>query len=162
MKLAILVCRATTLIQTEISGWKFDTDIHGPQRMNPTDFGDPLTFPVLPPASQSFHSSCENIWTSAGWILTKILADIHGSQAMCPLIFRQVHIDGFEWNISTTDGWIAMRFGSPIHVPLTVNCINFGETSNFFSSATIRAKVQCFHFHDQIPAKAIFQSASAC
>ncbi len=28
---------------------KFHTDIHSPQRMNPTDFGDPLSFPLAPP-----------------------------------------------------------------------------------------------------------------
>ena len=30
-----------------------DADIHGPQRMNPTDLGDRLTF--SPPAGKSFH-----------------------------------------------------------------------------------------------------------
>ncbi len=43
-------------------GWiviKFCTDVHGSQRMNPTDFGDPLTFSLAPPAGQSFHLSCE-------------------------------------------------------------------------------------------------------
>ncbi len=33
--------------------------INGSQRMNPGDFGDPLTFPVVAPAGQSFHSSRE-------------------------------------------------------------------------------------------------------
>ncbi len=28
---------------------KFCADIHGPQRMNATGFGDPLTFPLAPP-----------------------------------------------------------------------------------------------------------------
>ncbi len=42
------------LFQTEVStvGWiamEFCTDIHGFQRMNPNDFGDPLTFPLAPP-----------------------------------------------------------------------------------------------------------------
>ncbi len=31
------------------------TDIYGPQRINPIDFGDLHTFPLAPPAGQSFH-----------------------------------------------------------------------------------------------------------
>lgn len=34
---------------------KFCTDDHGPQGLNPIYFGVPLTFPLLPPAAQSFH-----------------------------------------------------------------------------------------------------------
>ncbi len=30
-------------------GIKFCTDFHGSQRMNPNDFGDPMTFPLVPP-----------------------------------------------------------------------------------------------------------------
>ncbi len=36
---------------------KFGADIHGSQRMNPTDCGDPLTFHLAPPARQCFHLS---------------------------------------------------------------------------------------------------------
>ncbi len=32
---------------------KLCEDIHGPQRMSPKDFDDPLTFPLAPPVSQS-------------------------------------------------------------------------------------------------------------
>lgn len=32
---------------------------HGPQSMNVTFFGDPLTLPVVPPAGQSFYLSSE-------------------------------------------------------------------------------------------------------
>lgn len=32
--------------------------ICGAQRMNPDDFGDPLTFHLVPPAGQSCHSCC--------------------------------------------------------------------------------------------------------
>ena len=28
-------------------------DVHGPQRMNPNEFGDPLTFLIVPPAGQT-------------------------------------------------------------------------------------------------------------
>lgn len=38
---------------------KFGTDIYGPQWMKPNDFGDTLTSPLAPLASQSFHLSCE-------------------------------------------------------------------------------------------------------
>lgn len=38
---------------------KFSTDVHVPQRMNPTDFGDDLTFHLAPPAGQSFNLSSE-------------------------------------------------------------------------------------------------------
>ncbi len=34
---------------------KFGTAIHGPQRMDPHKFGDPLTFLLAPPADQSSH-----------------------------------------------------------------------------------------------------------
>lgn len=34
---------------------KFCTDIHGPQRVKPTDFGDPLTIPLAPPAGQNVY-----------------------------------------------------------------------------------------------------------
>ncbi len=41
-------------------GWinmKFCTNIHGPQKMNPKNFGDPLTFPLAPPSDQNFNMS---------------------------------------------------------------------------------------------------------
>ncbi len=38
---------------------KFCTDIHGPQRMNPVDSGDPLIVPVAPRAGQNDQLSCE-------------------------------------------------------------------------------------------------------
>lgn len=38
---------------------KFRTDIHSPQRMNPTDVGDSLTFISVPPTDQRFHLSEE-------------------------------------------------------------------------------------------------------
>lgn len=34
---------------------KYDTGICGPQKMSPTDFDDPLTFSLAPPASQGYH-----------------------------------------------------------------------------------------------------------
>lgn len=38
---------------------QFGGEIHGPQRMNPDDLGEPLTFPLPPPAGQTFHLSRE-------------------------------------------------------------------------------------------------------
>lgn len=46
----------------------FRIDIHGPQRVNPNNFGDPRTFPVALPPSQIFHFSSE---TFTRWIGTK-------------------------------------------------------------------------------------------
>ena len=37
---------------------KLGTDIHCPQSMNLTDVDDPLTYPLVLPAGQSFHLSC--------------------------------------------------------------------------------------------------------
>lgn len=37
----------------------FYRKIRGPQRMNPNDLSDPLTFPVVPPGGQSFHLTSE-------------------------------------------------------------------------------------------------------
>lgn len=33
---------------------KFGADILGSQRMNPPDFGDPMIFPLAPPAGRLF------------------------------------------------------------------------------------------------------------
>lgn len=54
------------MLEIKTSGWiniKFDRDINGPQRLNPNDFGDPLTFLLAPPAaSQNVHFSvCDRI-----------------------------------------------------------------------------------------------------
>lgn len=38
---------------------KFGPGIHSPQRTNPADFGNPLDFCLVQPASQVFHSSSE-------------------------------------------------------------------------------------------------------
>ncbi len=38
---------------------KFGADIHGAQRMNPYDFGAPLTLPEAPTAGQSFQISLQ-------------------------------------------------------------------------------------------------------
>ena len=51
---------------------KFCTDIHDPQKMNPTDFGDPLTFPVVGGTTSYFSMKylnyywidCDEIWFS--------------------------------------------------------------------------------------------------
>lgn len=34
---------------------EFGSDIHGAQMVNPNDFGDLQTFPLVPPASHSSH-----------------------------------------------------------------------------------------------------------
>ncbi len=39
---------------------KFGADIHGSQRINPYDFGDPLTFPLAPAKGQHLSEICKN------------------------------------------------------------------------------------------------------
>lgn len=63
-----------------VTGW-----IHSPQKMNPSDFVDLLTFN------------------------------------------HDVYICGFEGNILMTIGWIAVKCGADILVPLRVNCITILE-----------------------------------
>lgn len=95
------------------------TDIHGAQTMNPTDFGDPLTFSLVPPAGQSFHLSSER--------------SLHTLDGLVPLVSRicipvtlviswtflyqnhEILIYGFELNVSTIIGWIVKKFGTNIH-----------------------------------------------
>lgn len=38
---------------------KFRADVRGSQRMNPSDFDDPPTFPPVRSAGQGFHRFCE-------------------------------------------------------------------------------------------------------
>lgn len=90
---------STTLVQTA-AGWiamRFGTNIHGAQMMKPNYFGGPLNFPLTPPAGHSFYFKISQ---------HELRTDEHGRQYL---------------NI----GWIAMTFGSDIHVPLRMNCNNF-------------------------------------
>ncbi len=79
---------------------KFSTDIHDPQRMNSNDFGDPLTFFIVPPAGQSFHSSSE----IPQHLQHEFCTDIHGSQ-------RRNDFDP-ETLVSTTVGSRATKCGT--------------------------------------------------
>ncbi len=65
---------------------KFSTDIRVPQRVNSNDSDDPLTFYLVPPASQSFRLSSE-ISQHVLDQVTKFCTDIHGSQMMYPKCF---------------------------------------------------------------------------
>lgn len=38
---------------------KFGIDVHGPQRMSPNEFVEPMTFPLAALAGQKFHLSIE-------------------------------------------------------------------------------------------------------
>lgn len=50
---------------------KFSTDITGPQRMNPDDFGR-LVFPVVPSLGQSFqYFWCLYVWILGNWLSNK-------------------------------------------------------------------------------------------
>lgn len=60
----------------------FCTDIHGLQRMNLIDFGDPKTFLLAPSAGQSYFLLIQlNLSTSSRWIGTSC-TDIHGSHTV--------------------------------------------------------------------------------
>ena len=39
--------------------------------------------------------------------------------------FAALYIYGFVWDVSKTIGYIAMNFGTDIHVPQMMNCSNF-------------------------------------
>ncbi len=94
--------------------------------MNLIDFGDPLlSFSTT--GRSEFLLILWNISTFTWWMGTNLCADIHGSQMMNPiLLFSSRHhgviICDFEWNVSTTIGWIVVRFVTQIHAPLTMNC----------------------------------------
>lgn len=45
---------------------KFYTDIHGAQRMNLHDFGNPLTFPQMAPAGHFFHLDISQLLVEFG------------------------------------------------------------------------------------------------
>ncbi len=56
---------------------------------------------------------------------------------------NEVHICG--WNVSTTIGWIDMKFGTSIYVPLRMNCKNVGDPFTFHPSTATKSKfVQYF------------------
>ncbi len=61
---------------------KFGKDIHGSQRTEPKDIGDPLTFQQV-----KIFTYPKNILTATGWIDTKFGADIHYSQRLNPTDF---------------------------------------------------------------------------
>ena len=58
---------------------KFSTDIRGPQRINPTDFSDPLTLPLMPPAGLHFLVA---VLTTVEWIAMKFGTGLYDAQRM--------------------------------------------------------------------------------
>ncbi len=50
-------------------------------------------------------------------------------------VSQLVHRFGRGLNISTTTGWIAMKFDKDIHVPVKTNCSNFGDSLTFQQSS---------------------------
>lgn len=66
-------------------------DIHGPQRINPYDFGEP----------QSFHLSSEISQHVQDW---HIILDVHGFQCLYPNNVGDLLLNGFPF-----------KFGSRIH-----------------------------------------------
>lgn len=49
----------------------FGPDVHGSQRKNPDEFGDPLTFHLMPQTGLSFKFIQQTISTSMKWSGTK-------------------------------------------------------------------------------------------
>lgn len=76
--------RRMNAVGQSLTDWhKLWTDIHVPERMTPTDFGDPMTIPLAPPWGLHFlqfwlkHSNncwmdCHNIWYTHAWIWKNI------------------------------------------------------------------------------------------
>lgn len=62
---------------------KFNTNIHDAQRINPSDFDDPLASPIAAPIGQRFYL-CLLISTPNLWIATKFCAGIHGPHSINP------------------------------------------------------------------------------
>lgn len=117
------VGNVSPLVQTEISHklldgfpWDLALDIHGFKRMNPTDFCNPMNFPLVPPVGQCFflltlwNISSPSWWTESDthcwWILT-----------MLALTFFLVPPWG--WHVSTTECCVC---GTHIHVPVRMDC----------------------------------------
>lgn len=42
---------------------------------------------------------------------------------------KLIHQFGPHFNIATTIGWIAMQCYTDIHVPIRINCNNFGDSN---------------------------------
>ncbi len=94
----------------------FCTDIHGAQKMNPNDFGDPMNFPLAP------WCGCFdwNVLTTFGWISIKS-THIHGSLRMNsnnfddPLTFYLAWSSVQKPNLSNT-------FGKINNIPISLSC----------------------------------------
>lgn len=56
-------------------------------------------------------------------------------------------ICGFEWNISTTIGWVAMKLGTDIHDSLRMNWNNFDDP---LTSPLAPSSGQTFHLSDTL------------
>ncbi len=70
---------------------KFCTDIHGPQRMKPTDFGDPLTFPLGSPRDWHmwFWVKClNNYWTAPGESVALVLCTLCVCVCVCVCVLQ--------------------------------------------------------------------------
>lgn len=58
---------------------------------------------------------------------------------------HEADICGFDWNVSMTVGWIAMKFGIDIYVPCRVNLNNFSDLLTS-SSTIIRSKFKFLQY----------------
>ena len=98
------------------------TEIHGLQRMNPTDGSKPLTYHLTPPASRCFHLSGESSTSVRN--LAKLgkytmVANSQCSATMC-LIF----------------GSDPKKLGTDIHVLPNMNCKNLLSSSGYWNPSS--------------------------
>lgn len=68
LMVAMLVSWLVWNISQLLDGLKFWTDTHGPQRSNPNNVGDCLTFPLVPPAGQNIHFSLKSHHFPLTWM----------------------------------------------------------------------------------------------
>ncbi len=114
---------------------KFCGDIYCPQSTNTTNIGDPLSLTQDWPAGQSFHLSSEISQHLLDGLTPNVVRMFMGRRwwtlmtLEIPRIFllshHGVHICGFEWNVSTNIGWIAIK--SDTDIPLRMNYNDFGD-----------------------------------
>ncbi len=95
------------------------------------------TFPLVPPAGQSFLLSSE-MFRCSRWIGTNFCKDIHGSQRMSPNDFNDPFFFSSRFKC-LNDYWIVIKKSHPSRM----NCNNFGDPLTFHLTP-IKLTVQYF------------------
>lgn len=110
-------------------------------RKNTSDISNYLSFSFSAFSRSKLSSSCEIFQHLLDKLVQKYYTSTHVPERMYannflysltfPLVHQLVHNHWFKWNM-TTIGWIAMTFGSDIHVSLRMNCNHFDDTILWF------------------------------